>query len=431
MKNTKLLFIFIITTLGFQSCFNDIDDNLSLADDINPNELIEKDSDLYNLFIRVTNHENDPLQDIVCIEFVYSLIVTTYDEDLIAIDQTSISNNAQFYNFLDALSATESISISFPIEATLSDGTNISINTNEELKNAIGACANEDIIGYMNSTFESASCVWKVPFLEGENNTYAGGFFRTWSVSNVTFKIRDSIYDGTWTFFFIENNLNFNINMEGTSQVAQDWNINFNVAFESETLKLTSNVHNYHLKFTCEFVGVLEVGQEIPEGGIIAYDKEFYSNGWRYIEVETTDLISEEWGCLSGDISLAEYQEMGYGYMNSAAVANYHQELANYENNPAVCNQDNDGSVAASTALIYEHNLETGNKDWCLPTIGDLFILYENLHQEGLGNFQNAVYWSSTQSSESVAKALDFTTGEVIEIPKNSNGIKTRVIRYF
>ncbi|MEX0995967.1 MAG: hypothetical protein WDZ45_02830 [Flavobacteriaceae bacterium] len=429
MKKTKFLLILIISVMGFQSCFLDNDDKINLFN-IGPEDVIVKDSDLYNLLVRVTNHEGDPLKDIVCIRFSYPFLIFTYDENFEIIDETLVLNDSQFYILLDNLPEDNSISLSYPIETTLTDGTPFSITTNEELIAAITACAQEEIIGFCNGLFQSQNCVWKVPFIDSENNTYASGVFSVNSDSSMNFNFQNTDYSGTWIFFFINGVLNFNINLAGTSQVAQDWNINFNVDYDNTTLILTSEIHDYFLKKVCEFNEDLNIGDSTPTEGILAFDRGFYQNGWRYIETHTADLSSEEWGCLSGDVTIATNEGIGDGYMSSAAIANYHLDLDNYQNNPAVCNADNDGSVSALSALLFGQN-EGAYYDWFLPSIEELQTLYDNLHLEGLGNFENAIYWSSTQSSESHAKALDFSTGEIVEIPKNSSGIKTRIIRCF
>lgn len=420
----KILILFIIVPFAI-SC-----DNEPVDLSVNSELLIEKDSELYNLFIRMTETSENPLVDIVCIRFSYSFLIFTYDENLEIIDETLLSNDSQFFTLLGNLPDNHSISLSYPIETVLDDGTLFSINSNEELKDAINRCAQDEIIAYGNDLFLSQQCVWKVPFIDGEDNTYASGVFSVNSNSSVSFDFQNNVYTGTWIFFFINDVLNFNINLAGNSEVAQDWNINFNVVFQEGIIQLTSDTNNYTLKKYCEFMDEIEVGQQTPLGGIVAYDKESYGNGWRYIETYTEDLASEEWGCLSGDITFAVSEEIGKGYMNSASIGNFHLDLDDYQNNPTVCNEENNGTVTALKALLFGQD-EGAHFDWFLPSIEELQTLYDNLHLEGLGNFENAIYWSSTQSSESHAMAIDFSTGEIVEIPKNSSGIKTRMIRYF
>jgi len=50
-------------------------------------------------------------------------------------------------------------------------------------------------------------------------------------------------------------------------------------------------------------------------------------------------------------------------------------------------------SQGSTTATGYNGG---GFSDWRLPTQGELDLMYQNLHINGLGNFMNAGYWSST-----------------------------------
>lgn len=422
-KINKYVTVLVILFFTLVSCENE-----PFSNDVNPGLLITKNSELYNLFARITTNVDDPLTDIVCVEFSYPFITLVYDENLEIIGEVVLNNNDEFFILLDNHEENHSISISYPIQATLSDGTQLNITNNEELKIAINNCAQEDIINYCGSLFEEQGCAWKVPFIDGSDNEYAGGVFTVNENSTLNFNFQNTDYTGTWTFFFIEDILNFNINISGTSQVAQDWNINFDVQFDTGKITLTSPTKKYTLKQGCDFSQEFNVGDIGPAGGIVAYDKGTFSNGWRYIEAATTDLLSEEWGCLSGDISISEIDGVGFGFMSSAAIANFHLDLQDYSGNPGVCNQANDGTIAALTALQYQSNQE---KEWFLPSYSELLLLYDNLHIEGLGGFSNAIYWSASQSGISEAKAVDFSTGGTVEIPKNTTGINTRAIRYF
>ncbi len=422
-KTTIYIPILVIMFFGIVSCENE-----PINSDVNPGLLITKNSELYNLFTRITTNVDDPLTDIVCVEFSYPFISLVYDENLEIIGEVVLYNNDEFYILLDNLDENHSLSISYPIEATLSDGTNLNITNNEELKIAINNCAQEDIIGYCGSVFEEQGCAWKVPFIEGAENEYAGGVFTVNTNSTLNFNFQNTDYTGVWTFFFIEDVLNFNINISGNSQVAQDWNINFDVQFDDGKIILSSPTNNYTLKKVCELAQEFNIGDTGPAGGIVAYDKGIFSNGWRYIETDAVDLVSEEWGCISGDVTVSGTDEIGFGLMSSAAIANFHLNLQNYSENPAICDAANDGTVTAITALHSQQNQE---RDWFLPSHSELLLLYDNLHTEGIGGFSNAIYWSASQSGISEAKAIDFSTGESVEIMKNTSGINTRAIRYF
>jgi hypothetical protein len=144
--------------------------------------------------------------------------------------------------------------------------------------------------------------------------------------------------------------------------------------------------------------------------------------------VAPSDAVIEEWGCVTAQITNANYDQIGTGFQNSVAITNYHNNLTNYFLNPSVCSNLNNGSVTSKTALNQTIGLK---KDWCIPSINELQLIYDNLYYVGLGNLSNEKYWSSSEQSASKAKVIDFNTGQISNIDKNSVLIKTRFIRFF
>jgi hypothetical protein len=133
--------IVLLTVFLFYGCANeDIDDALRHKD------LVKKDSELFKLLEKVSNNSNDPLNDIVCINFVYPFKILLYDANFQIINEVSVYNDANLSSFLGSINNSQLISISYPISTTLNNGTVYTINANDELKNAIDECAQEDLI---------------------------------------------------------------------------------------------------------------------------------------------------------------------------------------------------------------------------------------------------------------------------------------------
>lgn len=104
------------------------------------------------------------------------------------------------------------------------------------------------------------------------------------------------------------------------------------------------------------------VGDRGPAGGWVFYDKGSTSEGWRYLEAAPSDL----------------------------------DEMLRW-------------SPAVSAADSYSVG---GYNDWRLPTKDELDIMYENLHEEGVGRFASSfTYWSSTEHGSRNAFFLDFSNG--------------------
>ena len=71
------------------------------------------------------------------------------------------------------------------------------------------------------------------------------------------------------------------------------------------------------------------------------------------------------------------------------------------------------------------------SKDWFIPSKDELVQIYNHLSPLNLGNFENANYWSSTETNTNTAVTVNMQTGAVLNTNKNSLQTKTRVIRYF
>ncbi|MET0759685.1 MAG: hypothetical protein ABWZ56_04645 [Flavobacterium sp.] len=419
-KNLPLLLLFILT-ISFSSCENEKVD----LGAISTGDAINQQSDLFELLDRVTTNNQDPLTKIECIDFIYPFALIIYDSNLQPLQTISITGDDVFSNLLGTLSTDFSISISYPITTTLNNGDVISINNNSELKIAIDNCSKEDILSYCGGLF--ADCHWEVPYMEGQNNQYASGYFDANPDATIKFTYNNTTYTGTWVFLYLNDEFFLNINLEGNSLVSQYWNKNHKINFSETEIVFTDPTTNVTLKKICETQTIYTVGENGPSGGLVFYDKGIYSNGWRYIEVSTVDLALSQWGCYGTAINNASNSEIGSGYLNSVSIINYHNNLPDYYLNPSICNPANNGTLSSKNTL----NLIEINDDWFLPSVEELNLLYTNLHLQNLGSFSSSLYWSSTQNDAETAQAIDFSNGTVSFQPKSESNYKTRAVRYF
>jgi len=147
------------------------------------------------------------------------------------------------------------------------------------------------------------------------------------------------------------------------------------------------------------------IGDTGPAGGIIFYDKGIFSNGWRYLEIAPANYeFQAQWGLW--DIYLKDEEilkgktstDIGRGKTNTeylVSILKKHDEL----------------DRAADLCTILEIN---GYNDWFLPSSDELNIMYTNLKQKNLGNFQDHIYWSSSWSNDMWVNALQqsFSDGD-------------------
>lgn len=192
------------------------------------------------------------------------------------------------------------------------------------------------------------------------------------------------------------------------------------------------------------------------QGGILFYLDE---SGHGLVCTET-DLGKAIWG-KEGKVS-AEGKGIGTGRQNTKnIVANtrnsYNKiEVTKYETiNETINETVKDGwfktktvtkvvqkQVPVITEELIEIPLETaaricielsqgGYSDWYLPSLDELQLVYDNLHNNGLGGFSSSAYWSSTEYSDGSAWALYFDKGKKDWYSKSNGKTFVRAIRSF
>ena len=152
------------------------------------------------------------------------------------------------------------------------------------------------------------------------------------------------------------------------------------------------------------------VGME-AEGGIVFYVDE---TGERGLVAAPNDIGEFSFGCQGQLIGMTSTL-IGFGQNNT-------------ENITSICI---DGFTASQQALYYENE---GYEDWFLPTKDELYLMYNNIGQgsntNNIGNFDNSLYWSSSEYNEIFSWYINFTDTHIDYSSKNSE-YKVRPIRAF
>ena len=170
---------------------------------------------------------------------------------------------------------------------------------------------------------------------------------------------------------------------------------------------------------TIESTTVYTIGSTGPAGGIVFYDKGYYSEGWRYLEVAPTDLAT---GFPFGGATYnSGYQLVGTGF-----------SIGSGKNNTLLLVErigEKTGSYAAK--ICYDYILN-GYDDWFLPSRDELNLMYVNLHKAGLGGFASYYYWSSSEESyySNNAWRQNFGSGDQDNYGRNYN-LRVRPVRAF
>lgn len=250
----KRIFIFLLGILSLSLSTSCINEQLEI-DPVAQGDLIEESSELFQFLAQITQDESEATS-VTCIDFIYPFIVYVYDEADEYVSATRVGNDLQFWQFLLAIPEGHSVGISFPIQATLEDGTEFQIDTADELAQSIQGCIDEiqqAVLGTVNEEF--SQCGWEVRAPEGtEPDMFEYSVFEVTPSGGVVFYDAGLGSPGTWIFYFIANQLHMNINLAGVNDTIEEtWNKDWIVtAFSEEFLRITRDDLTYELYKICE-----------------------------------------------------------------------------------------------------------------------------------------------------------------------------------
>ena len=215
-----------ISLILFNSCSSDIDDlsNINNIDNIASNEN-EIEDDLKDLIEEVSRGELD------CIEFIYPINLILYNNLNEEIGTENVVSNDEFIELLTTLDINNSLSISYPITGINGDNEEFTVNDNDELAEAIKLCKQFIIIGQCNNIIENIECVWEVSHVNNDGlDTYQNSIFRISDDDLLQYYHNGETYRGAWFFYFINDSLHLNINMNDNS-LGLDWNFDWEVIY--------------------------------------------------------------------------------------------------------------------------------------------------------------------------------------------------------
>ena len=151
------------------------------------------------------------------------------------------------------------------------------------------------------------------------------------------------------------------------------------------------------------------------QAGIVFYDKGFYSDDWRYMEVTKSKYeFKAQWS--EGLYDVETEEKIGSGDRNTKNIRNSLYEV----------------EINKAAQLCYNLKIDYYN-DWFLPSKDELNLIYKNLHKKGIGDFKDACYWSSSQYYNNVNNAWlqNFNNGNQNYSYSKANTTRVRAVRAF
>ena len=180
------------------------------------------------------------------------------------------------------------------------------------------------------------------------------------------------------------------------------------------------------------------IGSIGEDGGIIFFDKMFYSNGWRYLEVAPENLEPTEWMETEKNEAVGEFTDgLGYGARNTYnMIYRYGQKSAAYK---AVCYGQSDdwflGNKKEMKILYYiTKSWYFKHKTKAVENFNYLQEKYENPKEEFLDKVELAdksnkddtqseesqekvlLYWTSVLKDGEKAYCINFEDGQEVEV---------------
>lgn len=134
------------TVLNIMGEFNDDSDSVTFSFPFkvrtsNYTEVtVNNQSELDALNQECENAEAEGKAAISCVDINFPITMLTYDISLEQTGSVVLQSEQQLYSYMTGLESDELFAVNYPISATLSNGTEIQINSDAEFQNAISEC---------------------------------------------------------------------------------------------------------------------------------------------------------------------------------------------------------------------------------------------------------------------------------------------------
>jgi hypothetical protein len=162
--------------------------------------------------------EDEEDEDIECIDFDYPITITTYNTLIDELGSETINSDKEFYEFIDDIEDYLVVNIKFPIDLTLSDGSLLSIDSLDDLEDAIEDAIDDcdedddydsdedDNISLSEQEFIDLMilCNWEIKELEIDEQDVENqfnGYRFTFNADGTAIAedASNTIFDGSWT----------------------------------------------------------------------------------------------------------------------------------------------------------------------------------------------------------------------------------------
>lgn len=232
---------------------------------------IESSSEL-ETFVAECKNENEPDDDIECIDFQYPISFSVYNFQFEIINAVQINSNRELYKFIKRVKNGEVFaSLNFPVTMVLSDGNTIEVYNNEELQNTIEeakeACDEDDDNDYGDDDFTKErldalliTCSWEINQIVNQLSDVSALFkehvinFKENGKAIILTRNGTILSDGIWRTKVFENRAVIELEFNDQVKFSGLW---FVQDIERGKIKLFANNGNkIILKKNCDFIQI-------------------------------------------------------------------------------------------------------------------------------------------------------------------------------
>ena len=195
-------------------------------------------------YVAQSTHENEPDDDIECIDFVYPITAHIYNTVTEQTRTVSIHNDEELHHLLDHLDDNDIINFDFPITLTLYDGSQITVNNISELETVIennqDACDEDDDNDHDDDDCDNCTTAqittvltgcpaWSIDELERHDtdleSNYTGYTMQFFANGDVAVTYSGTITNGSWSVSGSGSNIYVSIDITAIPDFSANWHL--------------------------------------------------------------------------------------------------------------------------------------------------------------------------------------------------------------
>ena len=193
--------------------------------------------------------------DIECIDFIYPVKLSIYNTNNQVSEVITLNSDSELYDFIESLDEDELVSFTFPLVMQLVDGTEITLNDNEELENAIedssDDCDEDDDNDFDDDDIDDSNLVemllsgnWEVDYFfdeEDETSEFENYTFTFYADGTALASNGITEVEGTWSTYGDDGELELELYLGEEppfDEIGENWHV---IEFNVNTINLNDD----------------------------------------------------------------------------------------------------------------------------------------------------------------------------------------------